>query len=143
MICEFQNEHRWLSNFWPVKVRYGDTIYPSVENAYQASKTSYRSRHNILATISPGEAKRFARSFKLPEGWLLRRDDIMRGLLVQKFQHPILRTKLLATGDDKIQEGNRWGDEYWGVDLRTGKGQNILGKMIMQIRDDVRCEESL
>lgn len=49
--------------------------------------------------------------------------DIMLGLLRQKFQHPELGAKLLATGDAYLVEGNTWGDTFWGV--FNGKGQNI------------------
>jgi predicted NAD-dependent protein-ADP-ribosyltransferase YbiA (DUF1768 family) len=32
---------RYLSNFWPSKVRYGGLVFPSVEHAYQAAKFRY------------------------------------------------------------------------------------------------------
>jgi len=35
-------------------------------------------------------------------------------------------TKLLSTGNCEIQEGNYWGDTFWGV--CKGKGENNLGK---------------
>lgn len=38
MIKEFQGEYRWLSNFWPARVVLDGVEYPTVENAYQASK---------------------------------------------------------------------------------------------------------
>jgi predicted NAD-dependent protein-ADP-ribosyltransferase YbiA (DUF1768 family) len=45
--------------------------------------------------------------------------------------------KLLSTGDIVLEEGNTWGDEYWGINLKTGKGKNNLGKLIMQIREEI------
>lgn len=54
-------------------------------------------------------------------------------LLLKFTQEPYL-TKLLETGTKYIQEGNNWGDEYWGVNLTTGIGLNKLGHYIMEIR---------
>ena len=44
------------------------------------------------------------------------------------------REKLLDTGNAELQEGNNWGDRYWGVDLKTGYGENRLGRIIMKVR---------
>ena len=40
---------------------------------------------------------------------------------------------LKATGDAVLVEGNWWRDDFWGV--YEGKGQNILGKILMIVRD--------
>lgn len=45
---------------------------------------------------------------------------------------------LLDTGNKTLKEGNYWKDLYWGVDLRTGEGENHLGKILMQLRDYFR-----
>jgi hypothetical protein len=38
-ILEFQGEYRFLSNFWPCRLRTADgTVWPHVEAAYQAAK---------------------------------------------------------------------------------------------------------
>ena len=37
-ITSFNGKWRWLSNFWIVEVEFEGDIYPSTENAYQASK---------------------------------------------------------------------------------------------------------
>ena len=52
----------------------------------------------------------------------------------QKFNQEPYRTKLLETGTLHIQEGNRWNDKFWGVCLKTNKGENHLGKLIMDVR---------
>ena len=46
--------------------------------------------------------------------------------------------QLLATGQKIIIEGNRWGDTCWGVDIRTGEGENRLGKILMKIRGELQ-----
>lgn len=44
--------------------------------------------------------------------------------------------QLLATGTRYLEETNTWGDTYWGV--CEGKGLNMLGKTLMQVRDELR-----
>ncbi len=62
----------------------------------------------------------------------------MRDLLRQKFARPDLRQALLDTGAAELIEGNNWGDRQWGRVLVKGKwiGQNQLGKLLMQVRDE-------
>jgi len=62
----------------------------------------------------------------------------MEKLVRIKFQNPEMREKLLATGDVEIEEGNTWGDTFWGVDLETGEGENRMGKILMKIRSELK-----
>ena len=137
VIDEFKGENRFLSNFWPCKVVYEGETYPSVENAYQAAKCSEPKEREQFRTLSAGGAKQAGKSVSLRADWELVKDDIMYDLVSQKFRDEKLREMLLATGADKIIEGNTWGDTYWGVDLRTGKGDNRLGEILMKVRGEV------
>ena len=66
-------------------------------------------------------------------------DEIMEEIVRAKIdQNPAVKERLLETGDIIIEEGNDWKDTYWGVDLKTGKGENHLGKILMKSRDLVR-----
>jgi predicted NAD-dependent protein-ADP-ribosyltransferase YbiA (DUF1768 family) len=47
----------------------------------------------------------------------------------------------LDTGEAKLEEGNRWGDEFWGVNLKTGRGKNWLGVLLMRVRNELRSEK--
>ena len=49
-----------------------------------------------------------------------------------------LAEQLLATGDKLLVEGNRRGDTCWGVDVRTGQGENRLGRILMKVREELR-----
>lgn len=137
MIKEFQGEYRWLSNFWPCKIILDGLEYKSVEHAYMSAKNSDPLWKKKCQEIdSPGQIKKLSRGIKLPENWTVIKLQVMRDCLKQKFsyENPLLREKLKRTGDEHIQEGNHWGDTFWGVDLRTGDGQNHLGFFIMEIR---------
>ena len=54
----------------------------------------------------------------------------------QKYEDAIYAAFLLDTGDLYIEETNSWGDTFWGV--CEGKGQNVLGNILMGIRTDLR-----
>lgn len=136
MIKEFQNEYRWLSNFWAARVEYDGDIFPSVEHAYQAAKFPRQERIKFLS-CQAGEAKKYGKSAKLPLNWEEIKVPIMEELVRKKFAIPEYKNKLIKTGNEFIQEGNMWYDKFWGVDLRTGEGRNELGKIIMKIRKEV------
>lgn len=66
----------------------------------------------------------------------------MYQIIKDKFtRNPDLRKKLLETGNEELIEGNWWHDTYWGVDIKTGKGQNKLGKILMKVREELRKEQ--
>jgi len=141
-ISEFWGEYRWLSNFWYAEVVLDGEKYPSVEHAYQAAKTLDEGwRERIRKCETPGEAKRLGRQVPIREDWERSKVGIMRNLLWQKFNHPLLKQKLLETGNCLIVEGNSWGDTFWGV--CAGCGENMLGRLIMSIRSALQTECAL
>lgn len=135
MILQFKDEYRWLSNFWPSKVTLDGITYPSVENAYQAAKTVIKDERKFFVNCTSGQAKRRGKEITQREDWPFIKIAVMRDLLIQKFRDPILKQKLIDTGDQRIREGNNWNDKFWGVCLKTGVGNNHLGNLITEIRD--------
>jgi ribA/ribD-fused uncharacterized protein len=88
---------------------------------------------------NPGDAKRFGRRhIVVRPDWDSIKLEVMRAILEIKFQHPGLRQKLLDTGNAELVEENNWGDTFWGTDANTKKGQNHLGRIIMEIRKELR-----
>ena len=143
----FFGDYRFLSNFWPAKVVLDGEEYQSVENAYQAAKYKKEAR-KYFQTCSPKEAIVFVRStppdLYTPEEWDNIKLEIMRKLLVQKFDkdlNPEVHEKLAVTGDKYLEETNYWGDVYWGVNkseqTEEGIGENNLGKLLTVIRDNM------
>ncbi len=141
MINSFTNEYRFLSNFWPATVIYMGKTYPTVEHAYQAAKfDDPYIREQIGVADSPVRAKKLARTFtpQIREAFHMHKIEIMHELLFQKFtKHDQLRHKLLATHPHELVEGNWWNDTFWGV--CAGKGQNNLGKLLMNIRSQLNA----
>jgi len=62
---------------------------------------------------------------------------VMRDILRAKAsQHEYVRRKLLATGDRELIEDS-WRDDFWGWGPNRD-GQNMLGKLWMEIRTELR-----
>ena len=142
IIREFQRKFRFLSNFYLVPIEYEGMIYPSVEHAYQSSKTDDpEERRHIAQMKNAGNVKKYAKKFQRSEDWENKKVRIMKELVKQKFEVPYLRTWLDDTKGSILQEGNLWRDEFWGVNLANGKGQNWLGKILMEIRDGIVPDE--
>lgn len=64
---------------------------------------------------------------------------VMRKIIRAKAdQHEYVRRKLLETGDRPLIEGS-WRDDYWGIGPK-GDGQNMLGKLWMELRANLRSQ---
>ena len=137
IIKEFQGGYRWLSNFAAVPIVLRGVKYPSVEHAYMSEKADLPEWKKFCSdpTNYAGAIKRKSRSVPLVSNWEEIKIPIMRECVYQKFTQEPFRTKLIATGTRHIQEGNTWGDKFWGVNLLTGAGRNELGKLIMAERE--------
>ena len=119
-------------------VTVGGIQYMNSEAAYQAQKTLDPSVRAAFSGYNPGRAKGMGRQLAVRPDWYEIRLSVMEEVVRAKFtQNPDLAKKLVDTGTMPLEEGNYWGDTFWGVDLNTGKGENNLGKILMKIRDEL------
>jgi len=139
--------HGFLSNFHPVSVVLDGETYPSVEHAYQAAKTlNIFERRVIQNATTAGKAKRLGGLLaSIRPDWNDVKISVMRDLIRQKFDytdaaHADLCSRLLRTYDAVLIEGNYWKDYFWGV--CDGIGQNWLGQLLMERRDQVYAMRS-
>ena len=142
MINCFDGEFAFLSNFYtsPFKDPETGTTFPTVEHYFQANKADGMRDYLAIATAStPGQAKRLGRRCTLRYDWESVKIEVMRKGLRLKFADPALKSKLLATGEEELIEGNYWNDTFWGV--CRGKGQNNLGKLLMELREELKNME--
>lgn len=132
-------DHRFLPNFHPSPIEFEGVVFPTVEHAFQAAKTLDRSQRLAIAALpTPGKAKRAGRKLDLRGDWEAVKVDCMRHLLRLKFRPgSALAAKLVATHPARIFEANSWGDTFWGVDHRTGRGRNHLGILLEEIRSEL------
>lgn len=155
-ILEFRGRYFFLSNFYRVEFVFRGMKYPTSEHAFQACKSSSDKVKSQIAVLpSAFDAKAAGRALKLAPDWNTRRVEYMRAVVTTKFEIPYLRDKLLATGEAKLVEGNTWRDDYWGAiwkpsigfvgtswakneeGNRVLAGQNMLGRILMELRDDL------
>ena len=141
----FFDEYRYLSNFHMHPIKMPDMItYPSTEHAYQAAKTrDFEVRRLIAQLPTPGQAQRFGQQVELRDDWGEIKLDIMGIANVLKFANKELMTKLQSASPKILVEANWWGDRFWGMSWLVEQpklgvliGQNILGQILMEIRDN-------
>lgn len=142
MIESFMKEYRWLSNFYNFDkpLNYGGDTYQTVEHFYVAMKTVDMGLRKVISNKPLKGLKAYGRTLEIREDWEDIKVDVMEYALMYKFStnNPNLRKKLLNTAGLHIQEGNHWGDKFWGVCLKTGKGDNNLGKLLMKVRNHIQ-----
>ena len=139
-IDDFHAEgYEYLSNFYEAEIEYRGLRYGSNEAAFQAQKCMTEEEKLPFTEARPSKSKGLGRRVPLRPDWEEVKVGIMEEIVRAKFtQHPELAARLLATGDKVLIEGNHWGDTCWGVDTRTGQGQNHLGKILMKVREELR-----
>ena len=146
MINCFDGEFAFLSNFYESPISDGEITYPTVEHYFQAMKTpSMEEAMEIAAASTPGRAKRLGRKCQLRPEWEEIKIPVMRSALRKKFSDPELKAKLLATGDQHLEEGNTWHDNFWGVcycdRCQDTMAYNHLGKLLMELRKELKEEK--
>lgn len=143
--CSVSDEFGDFSNFADFPIRLEGDVWPTSEHYFQAHKfhdQAYRRR--IRTANSPGLAARLGRDRKqrLRRDWESVKVEVMRKAVRAKFrQHHDLRELLLSTGDAKIVEHTA-DDYYWG-DGGDGSGKNMLGRILTQVREELRGDASL
>ncbi len=146
-----------LSNLYRREIVFEGRIFPTSEHAYQAGKAIKTAvREWIQAAPSPSLAAMAAHglyTWDVVPDWATIKFDRMRAVLRAKFtQHPDLAEILISTGAKRLVEAgtvNNAVNRLWGQ--VNGKGENMLGVMLMELRDQlasgglspVSCEEML
>ena len=134
-----QDEFGEFSNFAYFPIKLDGKMWHTTEHYFQAQKfADQQYQEKIRAERSPMIAARLGRDRKqkLRNDWESVKNNVMKKALMAKFtQHEDLKTLLISTGDAKLIE-HTVNDAYWG-DGGDGKGQNFLGRLLMQVRDEI------
>ena len=96
---------------------------------------------NYFKKCTPKEAKIKGNQLILRPDWEDVKVDIMLFALRCKFNwknNPILCKRLINTGLKELVEVNYWGDTFWGYDRNLNRGKNILGRLLMLIREELK-----
>jgi ribA/ribD-fused uncharacterized protein len=136
-----------FSNLYRREIEFEGRRYATSEHAYQAGKARKPEvREWILGAPTPSLAAMAAHGlyvWDVVPDWATIKFDRMRAVLRAKFeQHPDLGELLLSTGQARLVEVgtvNNAVNRLWGeVD---GKGENMLGVMLMEVRAELRAEQ--
>ena len=140
----FKDDFNFLSNFYPSKLFYRGTIWPTVEHAYQALKCSNPDDdEQIRVAPTPGLAKKLGFRAALRPDWEKVKVQCMLDVLLLKFtQHRDLKELLQLTEGLYLEEGNYWHDNFWGncycKKCINIQGKNVLGLSLMAIREELK-----
>lgn len=130
-------DYSFLSNFHPCLMTIDGKDYNSVEHYFQAAKfegnPEFQEKIRMAATPKGAKHLGKSRDYKITEKWDALRDDVMRRALKEKFKDPTLFKKLAETSGRLLVEDSPY-DYYWGIGA-SGCGQNMLGKLLMELRD--------
>ena len=115
----------------------------SSEAAFHAQKTIDNGQRKQFTTLTPSASKKLGRKITLRSDWEQVKNIIMCEICRAKFdQNEDLAEKLLATGDEYLEEGTYWHDNCWGNcycdKCKNITGENRLGKILMQIREELK-----
>ena len=129
-----------FSNFAPFPIFIDFLEWPTSEHYFQGQKFPGTEHEEAIRGVdSPMVAARMGRDPDRPlrEDWEAVKDDVMRDAVRAKFtQHKKLANILLSTRDALLIEHTS-NDFYWG-DGGDGTGRNMLGHILMEIRDELR-----
>ena len=141
-----------LSNFYEHPFEYkGYTLHFS-EQGFMLEKAILFDPEQVPAILSataPMEAKQAGRAVRnFDESvWSQVGYEVMRTVLIAKFAVPELNDFLLSTGNRLLVEASPF-DRIWGVGLgadnpriadpQKWRGENLLGKVLMEIREYYR-----
>ena len=136
------DEFGCFSNFARYPIELDGKRWPTSEHYFQAQKFDEpQHQESIRRQKSAMIAARMGRDRKkkLRRDWESVKVSVMRKAVLAKFtQHDDIREVLLSTADAKIVEHTE-NDDYWG-DGGNGSGKNMLGKILMEVREELRAD---
>lgn len=144
------SERPWgaFSNLYRRPVKFEGEVFVTSEHAYQAGKARKPEvRRWLMEAPSPALLAMAAHGlyyWDVAPGWSTGKFARMRAVLRAKFsQHVDLGELLMSTGDARIVESATVDNEVnrlWGE--VAGVGRNMLGTMLMELRDEMRLGAS-
>jgi ribA/ribD-fused uncharacterized protein len=135
-----------FSNLYRRPILFEGEVFPTSEHAYQAGKPRKPEvRAWLMAAPTPALLAMAAHglyTWDVAPNWSRIKLDRMRAVLREKFlQHADMRQILLSTGEARLVEAANVGSEvnlFWGQ--VSGKGQNLLGRLLGELRAELRRE---
>lgn len=132
-----------FTNFVPFQIELDAKVWPTSMHYFQAQKHAGSPlEEEIRRASGPRKAFNLGRSRQPRPDWPKVRDIVMYRAVRAKFtQHVWLAERLLSTGDAELVEHTA-NDDYWG-DGGDGRGKNMLGCILMLVREELRVWDKL
>ena len=130
-----------FTNFYSAEIILDEKEWQTTEHYFQAQKFVGTPHLDMIRmTWTAREAFEYSRKPSVSrwcrKDWEEVKLNVMRKALLAKFiQHPELRDKLIKTGNRDLIEHSPY-DSFWG-DGGDGSGKNWLGRLLMEVRDNV------
>jgi ribA/ribD-fused uncharacterized protein len=139
-------EYGFLSNFYPRVFKSENIKWKTSEHYYQYKKMKFLQSIGepvtdefLLAIIlakKPMDVKKLGHiRFNNIDKWDEIKVNQMLDVLRAKFSNEFFKERLINTGDAVLIE-DAYYDNFWG-NGKYGNGKNMLGKCLMQIRDEI------
>jgi ribA/ribD-fused uncharacterized protein len=129
-----------FSNHYPSEITLKGKTWPTTEHYFHAMKFEGTPQEEVIRNAETShESAQLGRSREYPmrSDWESIKYEIMKESVRAKFtQHSDLRDILLATNNRHIVEHTDQ-DRCWG-DGGDGSGTNWLGKVLMEVREELR-----
>jgi hypothetical protein len=137
-----------FSNFYPCEFKCFDgKTFSCSEQAFMYAKAKYFCDYEIAEKImqetDPYKIKKLGRKVKNFDEylWSTARYQMMKVANYNKFfQNEKIKRILIDTGDCYLYENSPF-DYVWGVG-KNGSGQNLLGKVLMEVREEFQKENN-
>jgi ribA/ribD-fused uncharacterized protein len=135
-----KDPYGFMGNFFKARFFIYGRWWNFVEAPYQAEKTSVQSeKDEIWRAVKANDSRLLGQKVTMRPDWDEYKRFVMKECCMAKFlQHPDLRKQLMDTGDEELMEDSPV-DWYWGCGA-DGTGQNVLGQVLMEIREELKGE---
>ena len=142
-----KNGYESFSNFhhapFSVTINGEKLTFPTVEHYFHFKKATLfgdiDSQQQILQATDPLAVKKIGRTVKNFDAKIwdaVAPKHLSNGIYAKFTQNPLLKKKLLDTGDTLLQEANPYDNKY-GIG-KDGSGENLTGKCLMNVRELIK-----
>lgn len=140
-ITQFEGAHGFLALEFPCKIEYEGLEYSNAATLFYAMRAINDSSRKRIARLSPLKARQ--KSAALPENpeYDDNREEYLKLANKLKFDsNPTLRALLIKTANRQLINTVTHRDDWIGVRENGKGGENALGKVLMELREQYAKE---
>ena len=140
-VTTFDGDFDFLNMFYNCKVTVGKLTYLNAYSAFVAAKCKNENDKRAFTRLNAIKAKKRNNTINKRDDWDDIKVDVMKNIQRAKFdQNPELKKKLMSI-DGTIENRVMYTDTFWSKNMIHNKGKNMLGKILMELRDEYNQQE--